>query len=92
MVSSSHSSQSKEFGHEKLTWGPGGSCPLFHLSRLKNESLDMRIRWNRNRVDNRIGKTRNLFKKIRVTKGIFRTKIGTIKDKKGRMLRAGALG
>ena len=28
-----------------------------------------------------MGKTRDLFKKIRDTKGIFHTKMGTIKDK-----------
>ena len=31
--------------------------------------------------NNRKGKTRNLFKKIRDTKGIFHAKIGTIKDR-----------
>ena len=31
--------------------------------------------------NNRMGKTRDLFKKIRDTKGTFRTKIGTIKDR-----------
>ena len=31
--------------------------------------------------NNRIGKTRNLFKKIRDTKGIFHAKIGKIKDR-----------
>ena len=30
---------------------------------------------------NRMGKTRDLFKKIRVTKGIFHAKMGSIKDK-----------
>ena len=30
-----------------------------------------------------MGKTRNLFKKIRDTKGIFCTKMGTIKDRNG---------
>ena len=29
---------------------------------------------------NRMGKTRDLFKKIRVTKGTFHAKIGSIKD------------
>ena len=33
--------------------------------------------------NNRMGKTRNLFKKIRVTKGISHEKMGTIKDRKG---------
>ena len=31
--------------------------------------------------NNRIGKTRDLFKKIRDTKGIFHVKIGTVKDR-----------
>ena len=30
-----------------------------------------------------MGKTRNLFKKIRGTKGIFHAKMGTIKDRNG---------
>ena len=30
--------------------------------------------------DNRMGKTRDIFKKIRDTKGIFHAKMGTIKD------------
>ena len=33
--------------------------------------------------NNRMGKTRNLFKKIRDTKGIFHLKMDTIKDKNG---------
>ena len=33
-----------------------------------------------------MGKTTDLFKKIRVTKGIFHAKMGTIKDRKGRDL------
>ena len=33
--------------------------------------------------NNRIGKTRGLFKKIRDTKGTFHAKMGTIKDRNG---------
>ena len=33
--------------------------------------------------NNRIGKTRNLFKKIRSTKGNFHAKMDTIKDRNG---------
>ena len=33
--------------------------------------------------NNRMGKTRDLFKEIRATKGIFHAKMGTIKDKNG---------
>ena len=32
---------------------------------------------------NRVGKTRDLFKKMRDTKGTFHAKMGTIKDRKG---------
>ena len=37
----------------------------------------------RNRGINRKGKTRDLFKKIRDTKGTFHAKMGTIKDRNG---------
>ena len=37
-------------------------------------------------ANNRMGKTRDLFNKIRVTKGIFYTKMGSIKDRNGRDL------
>ena len=37
----------------------------------------------RNRDNNRTGKTRDLFKKIRDTKGIFYAKMGSIKDRNG---------
>ena len=33
--------------------------------------------------NNRMGKTRNLFKKIRATKGTFHAKMGTVKDRNG---------
>ena len=33
--------------------------------------------------NNRMGKTRDLFKKIRDTKGIFHAKMGVIKDRNG---------
>ena len=33
--------------------------------------------------NNRMGKTSDLFKKIRVTKGTFHAKMGTIKDRNG---------
>ena len=37
----------------------------------------------RNREKNRMGKTRNLLKKIRDTKGTFHAKMGSIKDRNG---------
>ena len=39
-----------------------------------------------NEENNRMGKTRDLFKKIRDTKGTFHVKMGAIKDKNGRDL------
>ena len=36
--------------------------------------------------NNRMGKTRDLFKKIRDTKGTFHAKMGSIKDRNGRDL------
>ena len=37
--------------------------------------------WKEIEENNRIGKTRDLFKKIRHTKGIFHAKMGTIKNR-----------
>ena len=37
--------------------------------------------------NNRMGNTRDLFKKIRDTKGTFHAKMGSIKDRNGRDLR-----
>ena len=37
--------------------------------------------------NNRMGKTRDLFKKIGDTEGIFHTKMGTIKERNGMELR-----
>ena len=37
--------------------------------------------------NNRMGKTRDLFKKIRATKGTFHSKMGSIKDRNGMDLR-----
>ena len=38
--------------------------------------------------NNRMGKTRNLFKKIRDTKGTFQAKMGTVEDRKSKDLRS----
>ena len=37
--------------------------------------------------NNRMGKTRDLFRKIRDTKGTFHAKMGSIKDRNGKDLR-----
>ena len=51
------------------------------LGKKKKESLpqsSMQIEGN-----NRMGKTRDLFKKLRDTKGTFNAKMGSIKDRNG---------
>jgi len=42
--------------------------------------------WKEKEENNRVGKTRDLFKKIGDSKGEFHTKTGTIKDKDGKNL------
>ena len=44
---------------------------------------DKMINTKKQRKKNRMGKTRDLFKKIRDTKGIVQAKMGTIKDRNG---------
>ena len=41
------------------------------------------INWEEIEENNRMGKTRDLFKKIRNTKGTLHAKMGTIKDRNG---------
>ena len=41
------------------------------------------VRANKQRKNNRIGKTTDLFKKVRDTKGKFHAKMGIIKDRNG---------
>ena len=43
--------------------------------------------WKEIEESNRMGKTRDLFKKIRDTKGTFHAKMGTIKDRNGMELK-----
>ena len=52
------------------------SSPVDHILS------DLSIEWE----NNRMGKTRDLFKKIRETKGTFHAKMGLIKDRNGRDL------
>ena len=53
--------------------------------RDKNAFLSDKCKEKEN--NNRMGKTRDLFKKIRDTKGTFHAKMGSIKDRKGMDLR-----
>ena len=54
---------------------------LIQCFRFKNK-IKLKKK-KRNREKHRMGKTRDLFKKIRNTKGIFHVKMGTIKDRNG---------
>ena len=55
-------------------------CRVPKNSKERKESLPKRT-VQRNRGNNRTQKTRDLFKKIRDTKGTFHAKMGTIKDR-----------
>ena len=47
----------------------------------RNNKVFLSIQCKEIEENNRIGKTRGLFKKIRDTKGMFHVKMGTIKDR-----------
>ena len=49
---------------------------------MRNKKAFLGDQWKEMEENNRLGKTRVLFRKIRDTKGIFHAKIGTIKDRK----------
>ena len=53
--------------------------------RDKKVFLSDQCKTNKKKIEenNRMGKTRDLFKKIRDTKGIFHAKMGIIKDRNG---------
>ena len=57
-------------------------CRLPKNCKERKESLPQRS-VQRNRGKHRMGQTRDLFKKIRDTKGIFHAKMGSIKDRNG---------
>ena len=57
-------------------------CRVPKKRKERCESLPQQS-MQRNRGNNRMGKTRDLFKKIRDTKGIFHVKMGSIKDRNG---------
>ena len=52
--------------------------------RVKKTSLSDQCK--ETEENNRMGKTRDLFKRIRDTEGIFHAKMGTIKDRNGKDL------
>ena len=56
----------------------------FQRIERRNKKAFLRDQGKEIEDNNRMGKTRDLFKKIRDTKGIFHAKMGSIKDRDGR--------
>ena len=50
---------------------------------VRRDKKAFRDQWKEIEDKNRMGKTKNLFKKIRDTKGTFHAKMGSIKDRNG---------
>ena len=55
----------------------------FQRIARRDKKAFLRDQWKEMEENNRMGKTIDLIKKIRDTKGIFPAKMGTIKDKNG---------
>ena len=55
----------------------------FHRIARRDKKAFLSYQCKEIEENNRVGKTRDLFKKIRDTNGTFHAKIGTIKDKNG---------
>ena len=55
----------------------------FQRITRKDKKAFLRDQWKEIEKNNRMGKTRDLFKKTRDTKGIFHAKMGSIKDRNG---------
>ena len=53
----------------------------FQRIARRDKNAFLSVQWKETEENNRIGKTRNLFKKIRDTKGTFHAKMGLIKDR-----------
>ena len=59
----------------------------FHSIARRDKKAFLNEQCKEIEANNRMGKTRELFKKIRDTKVTFHAKIGTIKDRNGKDLR-----
>ena len=55
----------------------------FQRKARRDKKVCLSDQWKEIEESNRMGKTRDLFKKIRDTKGTFHEKMGTIKDRNG---------
>ena len=56
----------------------------FQKTARRDEKAFLKDQCKEIEENNRMGKTRDLFKKIRDTKGTFHAKMGSIKDRNGR--------
>ena len=63
--------------YTEKVWFTSSDCPIILVLSDQCKEIE---------ENNRMGKTRDLFKKIRGTEGTFHAKIGSIKDKNGRDL------
>ena len=59
----------------------------FQRIARRDKKAFLRNQWKEIEENNRMGKTRDLFKKIRDTKGTFHANMGLIKDRNGMDLR-----
>ena len=55
----------------------------FQRTARRDKKAFISNQWKEREENNRMGKTRDLFKKIRDTKGTFHPMMGTIKDRNG---------
>ena len=55
----------------------------FQRTARRDKKAFLSNQWKEIEENNRMGKTRDLFKKIRDTKGTFHAKMGSIKDRNG---------
>ena len=60
--------------------------PEFQIIERRDKKTFLSDQWKEIEKSNRMGKTRDLFKKIRETKGTFHAKMGSIKDRNDRDL------
>ena len=55
----------------------------FQRTARRDKKAFLSDQWKKIEENNRIGKPRDIFKKIRDTKGTFHAKMGSIKDRNG---------
>ena len=58
-------------------------CVYIYVNTRRDKKAFLSDQCKETEENNRMGKTRDLFKEIRDTKGTFHAKMGTIKDRNG---------